>query len=229
MRRPLLSLAIVAVAALVTTSRSEAALITFDLNAPDTALQGTTAPYATVTVSTQGTGTATFNVVADGPYSLASIFFQINPNTAFLAPGKADITGGVTFAGFAGFDPAPLDIGGPLNIGLLPTDQFGAFSFGYKSNFGTVKTLTFTLTGAFINNIAAVIIPNAQGFLAAGQIYNGDATGFVGGNGSPTQIAAVAEPATLSLFAPMLFLLGIGLSRAKRRARGATHGHYRQA
>ncbi len=213
MRRLILSLAIVAVAGLVTTSRSEAALITFDLNAPDAALQGTAAPYATVTVSTQGTGTATFDVVADGSYSLASIFFQINPNTDFRAPGKATITGGVSFGGF---DPTPLDIGGPLNVGLLPTDQFGAFSFGYKSNFGAVKTLIFTLTGSFINNIDAVIIPNAQGFLAAGQIYNGDATGFVGGNGRPTLVATVAEPAALSLFAPALLLLGIGYSRAKQ-------------
>jgi hypothetical protein len=213
MRGPILSLTIVAVTALVRISTSEAALISFDLNAPDAALQGTTPPYATVTVSTQGTGTATFDVVADGPYSLASIFFQISPNTAFLAPGKATITGGVSFGGF---DPTPLEIGGPLNVGLLPTDQFGAFSFGYKSNFGTVKTLSFTLTGPFIDNIAAVIIPNAQGILAAGQIYNGDATGFVGGNGSPTPVATVAEPAALSLFAPALLLLGIRYSRAKR-------------
>ena len=226
MRRPLPLLAIAAVAALLTASRSEAASITFDLNAADTALKGTTAPYATVTVSTLGTGTATFNVVADGPYALASIFFQINPGTAFLAPGKAEVTGGVSFAGF---DPAPLVIGGPLNIGLLPTDQFGAFSFGYKSDFGTVKTLSFTLTGAFINNIAAVIIPNAQGFLAAGRIYNGDATGFVGGNGSPTRLVAVAEPAALSLFAPALLLLGIGRSYSKRSAAQPIPGHLTQA
>jgi hypothetical protein len=76
--------------------------------------------------------------------------------------------------------------------------------------------LSFTLTGPFINNIAAVIIPNAQGFFAAGQIYNGDATGFVGGNGSPTPVAMVAEPAALSLFATALLLLGIGCSRAKQ-------------
>lgn len=216
MRRLVLSLAIAAIAVLVTTSRSEAALITFDLNAPDAALQGTTAPYATVTVSTQGTGTANFNVVADGPYSLASIFFQINPNTFFLAPGKADVTGGVTFAGFTGFDPAPLVIGGAGNVGLLPTDQFGAFSFGYKSNFGTVKTLNFTLTGPFINEIAAVIIPNAQGFLAAGQIYNGDVTGFVGGNGSPTQVAAVPEPSPLGAMILGLGCIGFGLYRRRR-------------
>ena len=121
----------------------------------------------------------------------------------------------------AEFDPTPLDIGGPLNVGLLPTDQFGAFSFGYKSNFGTVKTLSFTLTGSFINNIDAVILPNAQGFLAAGQIYNGDATGFVGGNGRPTLVATVAEPAALSLFAPALLLLGIGYHAQSRRAKGS--------
>jgi hypothetical protein len=80
-----------------------------------------------------------------------------------------------------------------------------------------VKTLSFTLTGPFINNIAAVIIPNAQGFLAAGQICNGDTTGFVGGNGSPTQIAAVAEPAALSLFAPALLRLGVRRSRARQK------------
>lgn len=217
MRRPLLSLALAAIAVLVTSSRSEAALITFDLNAPDAAFQGMAAPYATVTVSTQGTGTAHFSVVADGPYSINSIFFQIDPATLFQAPGKPVVTGGVAFPGLEMFDPTPLAIGGN-GVGLIDTDQFGAFGFGYKSSFGTVKSLNFDLIGAFPAVIAAVIRPNAQGFLAAGQFYNGDVAGFVGGNGSPTPVTtAVPEPATLALFLPALLILGLGLRRAKAR------------
>lgn len=212
MRFPFLPLAIAAFAILAAAPGAEAALITFDLNSPDAALQGTTAPYATVTVSTQGTGTANFSVVADGAYSLASVFFQTRPGTFFIAPPKPDVTGGVSFGGF---DPTPLVIGGPGIVGLLPTDQFGAFGFGYKSTFGTVKSLSFTLTGTFIDQIADVIIPNGDGFLAAAQIYNGDTLGYVAGNGSPTQVATVPEPATLSLFVPCLAMLGIALYRRK--------------
>jgi hypothetical protein len=68
---------------------ARAAEITFDLNQADSALAGTPTPYATVTVSTQGTGSANFRVVADGPYSLAEVLFQINPGVLFLAPGIA--------------------------------------------------------------------------------------------------------------------------------------------
>jgi len=214
MRIPFLSAAFLATLCLAGASVAEAGQITFDLNAPDALLQGTTAPYATVTVSSQGTGTANFSVVADGAYSLTRFLFQTDPGTFFIAQPKADFTGAT---GGNGFDSTPIAFGKAGASELLPTDQFGGFGFGYEVLFGSVKSLSFTLTGPFVSVVqGGVIRPNLEGFLAAAQIDNNGTLGWVAGNGSPTRVAAVPEPSPLALLAPLLALTAVLYGRSMR-------------
>lgn len=193
-----------------------AAEITFDLNQPDTALAGTATPYATVTISTQGTGTATFTVVAAGPYSLAEVLFEVNPGVFFRAPGVAQSTGALQFGDIGVQETA---VGAAGTTATVPTDQFGGFGFGYGSQFGTVKSVGFTLTGPFINNIADVIVPNGNGFFAAAKIYDGAVSGFVAGNGNPTPATQTPEPRSIALVASAAGLLTLGCFGRRRRGR----------
>jgi hypothetical protein len=100
-------------------------------------------------------------------------------------------------------------VGAAGTIDTVATDQFGGFGFGYGSPFGTVKSVNFTLTGPFINNIADVIVPNHNGFFAAAKVYDRAASGFVAGNGSPTPAVPTPEPGSIALVAAPLvaFLL----------------------
>jgi hypothetical protein len=199
---------------------ARAAEITFDLNQADAALAGTPVPYATVTVSTQGTGTATFSVVASGPYSLAEVLFEINPGVFFLAPGIAQSTGAIPFGDIGVQETS---VGAAGTIDTITTDQFGGFGFGYGSQFGTVKSVKFTLTGPFINNIADVIVPNRNGFFAAAKVYDGAASGFVAGNGSPTPPVPTPEPGSLALVAvPLVAFLLCRLGRTHMKKQRLT-------
>jgi hypothetical protein len=188
------------------------AAITFDLNQADAALAGTPAPYATVSISTQGTGMASFSVVADGPYSLGEALFAVNPGVIFLPQPVAQSTGAMPFGDIGVVETT---LGAPGTTSSVMTDQFGGFGFGYGSQFGTVKSISFTLTGPFINNIASVIRPNGSGFLAGAKIYDGITSGFVAGNGSPAPVAPAPEPR--SIFLAVVFIAMFMLwSRARR-------------
>src|SRR3569833_436230 len=112
------------------------AAITFDLNQADAALAGTPAPYAAVSISTQGTGSASFSVVADGPYSLGEVLFAVNPGVIFLPQPVAQSTGAMSFGDIGVVETT---LGAPGTTSIVMTDQFGGFGFGYRSQFGTVK------------------------------------------------------------------------------------------
>ena len=120
----------------------------------------------------------------------------MNPGVLFLPQPVAQSTGAMPF-GDVGVVETTLGKAGTINT--VMTDQFGGFGFGYGSQFGTVKSISFTLQGPFINNIASVITPNGAGFLAAAKIYDGTISGFVGGNGAPAPVTPVPEPLSIAL------------------------------
>jgi VPDSG-CTERM motif len=157
--------------AIVGMGLQQADAFTSQLNQGNTALNGFTGPFGTVTInlvnSTTATVTFTSNTVAGNIYLFgdgSSVALNVNATT-FAVSGISGSNAGT------GFTPGPW-----TSIGAGTVDGFGAFNMRIRSFDGfthSSDTISFTLTnssGTWASD-ADVLAFNADGFDAAAHIF----------------------------------------------------------
>lgn len=219
---PLVMFAIVLLMLTIGASQASADTTTITLGTGNSGgLDCCTGPYATVTITTTSstTATVTFNSLTNGgfTYLLAgNSAADLNVNATAFTVGT--ITGSNSLSGFT---PGPF-----TNAGAGTADGFGTFNLNIDSfdGFGhSSTTISFTLTdtSGTWSSASNVLVGNAgnntaaiHGFACAtpcnGSTSTAFATGFAS-NGNP-----VPEPASMLLFGSGLVALGIKLRRKPR-------------
>jgi hypothetical protein len=182
---------------LLVASSASADLIQFNLVYPNTALESYSAPYAHVTITTDGGVNASVRVDAYAGYTLGSegVFALNTYGTAIATNLSPDST--LSF------------------IGSGNVSDFGSFNVVLKNFDGwshSVTTLAFTLVrtdGDVWGNAADILQGNASDYIAAGHIFVAD-----NGRAIVTGYAAQKIQGTSVPLPSALFLLGPGLAGA---------------